>query len=93
VLANWTSVFLGVPDFSATLLAMSLEGDTEWGEWEWHGHHPDGSLFLMRGITIFVVRDGLAVEGRFYLEPVEVEGGDIDAAVQELYKPPPQASA
>jgi hypothetical protein len=40
------------------------------------------------GVTIFVVRDGLVVEGRLYMEPVEVGGGDIDVAVQELYKPP-----
>ena len=42
----------------------------------------------MRGVTIFVVHDGLVVEGRLYMEPVEVGSGDIDAAVQELYKPP-----
>ena len=35
-----------------------------------------------------VVRDGLVVEGRLYMEPVEVGGGDIDVAVQEVYKPP-----
>jgi hypothetical protein len=42
----------------------------------------------MRGVTVFVVRDGLIVEGRLYMEPVDTEGGDIEASVQELYKPP-----
>ncbi len=46
----------------------------------------------MRGVTIFVVRDGLVVEGRLYMEPVEADGGDIEAAVQELYKPAPGSS-
>ena len=70
----------------------SVDGEVEWGEWHWHGHHVDGSPFAMRGVTIFVVRDGLVAEGRLYMEPVEADGGDIEAAVQELYKPPPGSS-
>ena len=42
----------------------------------------------MCGVTIYVVRDGLVVEGRLYIEPVELGGGDIDVIVQELSKPP-----
>ena len=89
VLENWSSVFEGVPDFRSELLASSVDGDTEWGEWSWRGHHVDGSDFAMRGVTIFVVRDGLVAEGRLYMEPVEAARQDIEAAVQELYKPPP----
>jgi ketosteroid isomerase-like protein len=89
VLENWSSVFDGVPDFGAELVATSVDGDTEWGEWYWHGHHVDGSPFAMRGATIFVVRDGLIADGRLYMEPVETDGGDIEAAVEQLYKPPP----
>jgi hypothetical protein len=88
VLQNWLSVFEGVPDFSSELVASAVNGETEWGESYWRGHHTDGSGFAMRGVTIFVVHDGLVVEGRLYMEPVEVGSGDIDAAVQELYKPP-----
>jgi SnoaL-like protein len=89
VLENWSSVFDGVPDFRSELIASSQDGELEWGEWYWHGHHVDGSPFAMRGATIFVVRDGLIAEGRLYMEPVEADGGEIQAAVQELYKPPP----
>ena len=89
VLENWLSVFEGVPDFNSELVASAVDGDTEWGEWSWSGHHVDGSPFAMRGVTIFVVRDGLVTEGRLYMEPVEAGGGDIAAAVQELYRPPP----
>ena len=88
VLENWTSVFDGVPDFSAQLVASSVDGDTEWGEWTWHGHHVDGSPFAMRGVTILVVREGLVAEGRLYMEPVEADEGDIKAAVEELCHPP-----
>jgi hypothetical protein len=58
------------------------------GEWYWHGHHVDGSPFAMRGMTIFVMHDGLIAEGRLYMEAVEADSGDIEAALQELYKPP-----
>ena len=88
VLANWSSVFEGVPDFTAELVAFSVDGETEWGEWDWRGRHGDGSPFAMRGVTIMVVRDGFIAEGRLYLEPVELGGEDIDAAVQHLYQPP-----
>lgn len=81
-----------MPDFTSELVASTAEGETEWGEWHWHGHHTDGSPFAMRGITIFVLRDGLVAEGRLYMEPVEADGRGIDAAVQELYKPPPRSS-
>jgi ketosteroid isomerase-like protein len=92
VLENWSSVFEGVPDFISELVASSVDGETEWGEWDWRGRHPDGSPFAMRGVTILVVRDGLVAEARLYMEPVEIGGGDIDVAVQQLYKPPPAAS-
>jgi len=89
VLENWSAVFAGVADFGSYLVASSQDGETEWGEWDWHGHYVDGSPFAMRGTTIFVIRDGLIAEGRLYMEPVGTDGGDIDAAVQELYRPPP----
>jgi len=88
VLANWSSVFQGVPDFTSELVASSVDGETEWGEWDWRGRHTDGSLFAMRGVIILVVRDGLIAEARLYMEPVELGGADIDAAVKQLYKPP-----
>jgi ketosteroid isomerase-like protein len=88
VLENWTSVFEGVPDFTSELVASASDGETEWGEWDWHGRHTDGSAFAMRGVTILTVRNDLIVAGRLYMEPVDVDGGDIEAAVQDLYKPP-----
>ena len=93
VLKNWSSVFEGVPDFSSELVASSVSGDIEWGEWNWHGHHVDGSPFAMRGVTILVVRGGMVAEGRLYMEPVEAGGSDIEAAVEELYRPPPTCSS
>jgi len=92
VLTNWSSVFEGVPDFTSELVASASEGEAEWGEWDWRGRHKDGSPFAMRGVIILVVRDGLIAEGRLYMEPVEEDDEDIDAAVQRLYKPPASPS-
>jgi len=86
---NWTAVFSGVPDFAAELVDSCADGATEWAEWDWHGRHQDGTAFAMRGVTILTVTDGLIADMRLYLEPVDIAGGDIDVAVQELYRPPP----
>ena len=88
VLENWSSVFEGVPDFAAELVVSTSDGETEWGEWDWRGRHTDGSAFAMRGITILTVRDDLIAAARLYMEPVDTDGGDIDAAVKELYQSP-----
>ncbi|MDR7191277.1 ketosteroid isomerase-like protein [Microbacterium sp. BE35] len=88
VLANWSAVFQGVPDFTARLIGAAVDGETEWGEWEWHGHHIDGSVFAMRGVVILSVRNGLIARMRLYVEPVDWGEGDIDAAVRDLYRSP-----
>ena len=93
VLANWSAVFQGVPDFAAELVAFTSNGVTEWGEVDWRGQHADGSPFAMRGVIILTIRDGLIAEGRLYVEPVERAGEGIDAAVQELFVPPTSPSA
>jgi hypothetical protein len=87
VLANWTAVFDGVPDFTAELVASAVVGETAWGEWDWSGSYRDGTAFGMRGVTVITERDGAVAEARLYLEPVEADGGDIDASVQKLYRP------
>lgn len=90
VLENWSSVFAGVPDFQAELLASCCDGDVEWGEVEWRGHHADGSQFAMRGIIIATIRKDRITAARLYVEPVEQTGADIDAAVEQLYRSPHQ---
>jgi len=88
VRTNWTSVFEGVPDFTADLVASSIDGQVEWGEWDWSGRYTDGSPFAMRGVVILRERDGLVVHMRLYLEQVDEGDDDIDNAVNELYRPP-----
>ena len=92
VLENWTSVFAGVPDFRAELLASCRNGNVEWGEVDWQGHHTDGSAFAMRGVIIATIDDGRIAAARLYVEPVEHSGTDIEAAVEELYRAPREDS-
>lgn len=86
---NWASVFAGIPDLTAELLASATTGDgVEMGEWHWHGTHLDGSDFAMRGVIVLGTEHGRIAWGRLYMEPVEREGADIDAMVRETYRPP-----
>ena len=86
---NWASVFAGVPDFNAELLASASTDDgVEIGEWRWSGIHTDGSPFAMRGVTVTGVEDNQIVWARLYVEPVERDGADIDQMVRDTYRPP-----
>jgi hypothetical protein len=88
VATNWGHMFRGVPDMTAEVLAEATDGGTSWSEWIWRGHHADGSLFEMRGVTILgLTDDGLVADARLYMEPVEQDGAAIDAAVQQLVRP------
>jgi hypothetical protein len=88
VLANWTSVFEGVPDFFAERVASASAEGTVWTEMRWTGTHRDGSLFRMCGVTVTGVRNDKIAWARLYMEPVEEGGTDIGGAVRELYRPP-----
>lgn len=76
---NWSQIFAGVPDLRATVPRVAVDGDTLWTEWELAGTRPDQSVFLMRGVVIFVVAASRISSARFYLEPVEHLTGDVDA--------------
>jgi ketosteroid isomerase-like protein len=84
VRSNWSAIFEGVPDFTAELIAASVEGDTEWSEWRWRGTQSDGTRLDMAGVIVGGVRDGRLGWARLYVEPVEHGGAGIDAAVRDL---------
>ena len=87
VLVNWTSVFEGVPDFSARIVNGVVDGDKVWSEWDWSGTHVDGSPFAMRGVILMVLRDGEIAEGRLYMESVDQQETTIEEALEDLYQP------
>jgi hypothetical protein len=74
-------ILAGVPDVTAEVAAFAVDGNTVWSEWEHRGTRPDGGRHLMRGVVIFGVDDGIAAWARFYLEPVEDGGDDINTVI------------
>ena len=86
---NWEQIFGFIPDIHATVLRSATDGETVWSEWEHTGTRRDGSRHVMRGVVIFGVADNVATWARFYLEPVQEGGGNIDDAVQRQLAPTP----
>jgi len=82
--ANWSQMFAGIPDFEAGVVKESTDGTTSWSEWVWRGSHRDGTPFLMKGVTVMGIEDGLIVWARLYMEPVEQGGPAIEEAVRRL---------
>ena len=92
---NWEQIFAGIPDLTATVQRSAVSGDEVWSEWEHRGTRRDGSTHLMRGVIIFGLGNELLTWARFYLEPVQEGGGNVDAAVRRQVGaagPPPPAS-
>jgi ketosteroid isomerase-like protein len=82
VRTNWERIFASVPDITATVLRHAVDDDSVWSEWEMRGTRRDGSAHMVRGVIIFGIHDGRATWARFYLEPVEEGGGDVNEAVR-----------
>ena len=75
---NWEQIFRFVPNVHAVVLRSAVVDEVVWSEWEMRGNRPDGSLHLMRGVIIFGVDAGAIAWARFYLEPAEEGGGNVD---------------
>jgi hypothetical protein len=84
VVKNWASNFEEMPDFLAHLVRYALSNQSLWAEWEWQGTRKDKSRLLMRGVTIMGVENDKIIWGRLYVEPVEVNGKGIEAAVRKV---------
>jgi SnoaL-like polyketide cyclase. len=78
---NWEQIFAAVPDITVEVRSIA-DRETVWSEWEMRGTRRDGSPHLMRGVVIFGVDQGEATWARFYLEPVQEGGGDVDEAIR-----------
>jgi hypothetical protein len=81
---NWQSNFIEMPDFTSRILNYAINNNTVWAEWEWNGTRQDKSSLFMRGVTIFGVEEGKIKWGRLYVEPVQMTGKGIEAAVKEV---------
>lgn len=79
---NWEQILTFVPDVAATVVRRVVDANTVWSEWEMRGTRRDGSAHLMRGVILFGVEEGRASWARFYLEPVDAGGDDVNDAVR-----------
>lgn len=90
---NWTQLFHGIPNLTATVLTHAVDGHTAWTEWEMSGVRRDGVAHLMRGVIILGVTGETVAWGKFYLEPVEQSGGGVDEAIARASGTMPQNRA
>jgi ketosteroid isomerase-like protein len=81
---NWTTILHAVPDLVAEVVDCTEAGPRIWSEWEMRGTRRDGGAHLMRGVLVFTVRDGVATQLRFFMEPVDDSPLDADQAVARL---------
>lgn len=79
---NWEQILGFVPDIQAEVLRSSVRDAVVWSEWEQRGTRRDGTPHLMRGVIIFGVENDSIAWARFYLEPVQQGGGDVNEAVR-----------
>src|SRR5258706_15845315 len=79
---NWEQILGFVPNIHAEVLRSSAHDDVVWSEWEQRGTRRDGTPHLMRGVIIFGIENDAITWARFYLEPVQQEGGNVDDAVR-----------
>jgi len=80
---NWEQIFAVMPDLTATVLQSACEGDVVWSEWQMTGTRPDGITMSMAGVIIFGVRGEQFAWARFYLEPVQAGGPDVNETVRQ----------
>ena len=84
VRANWSALLEAIPDFHSEILRLAVEGDTVFAEVHWTGTKADGTQLDERGVLIMGVRGDRIARGRLYVDEVEREGANIDAAVRRM---------
>lgn len=83
VAENWAVYFSEIPDVRMDILSRAQSGDAEWIEVHIHGTRRDGSAFDLRGVIINEIAHDRIARARFYIEPLEEDGGDIRETVRK----------
>jgi len=85
VRSNWSALFAGIPDLSVEVSDAATGTDGKvWVEWGSHGTRRDGTAVEQAGVGIFSLRGNQVSAVRFYLEPVDQDAGDVNAAVRAI---------
>lgn len=81
---NWAAILAGVPDLQPFVVRATTAADGRvWVEWGQRGTRRDGVPVDLAGVAVFTLDGDVISAVRFYLEPVEHESGDVDAAVRQ----------
>ena len=80
---NWQQIFTFMPDITVQVLRSACHGGVVWSEWDMAGTRPDGAAMQMAGVVIFGVRGEQFAWARFYLEPVQAGGPDVNETVRQ----------
>ena len=82
---NWTALFAAIPELALEVHDCATGPDGKvWVEWSSSGTRRDSVPVEQAGVAIFTVTDDKLTAVRFYLEPVERESGDVNAAVRAI---------
>jgi len=92
VRASWGAIFRAVPDLRADLLRCSIDADTAWTEWRWHGRYVEGNAFEAGGVIIFRTAYGRIVSARVYTETLQPASPDFDQVLDEILRREPDLS-
>ena len=84
VRVNWSRILGSIPNLTTSMTSVTRDGQVIWTEWEMKGTRPDGVAHLMRGVIIFTVEQDHITNARFYLEPVDNDELDVNAAVGDV---------
>jgi hypothetical protein len=84
---NWTQILAAVPDLTAVLVGSNAHDGAVWAEWDWSGTRAGATPLRMRGVTILGIEEDAIARARFYMEPVDEDGVDVDAAVRAQVGP------
>lgn len=84
VRANWARIFGGIPDITARLERVAIDGDEVWTEWEMGGTRVDGVPQLLRGVIIWGLSGDCLAWSRFYLEPVGTGEDGVEGAIGRI---------
>jgi ketosteroid isomerase-like protein len=68
---NWTAMFAGVPDITASIVRTATNGPEIWSEWELTGTDVTGEPVAFAGPVVLTARAGRISWTRFYLDRVE----------------------
>lgn len=84
VRANWARIFNSIPEITARVERVALDGDVVWTEWEMGGTRVDGVPQLLRGVIIWGMSGDRLIWSRFYLEPVDSGEDGVEGAIGRI---------